>query len=172
MYEIRLPRSILAALASAVFILRLEVASAATAGYAKSLNAVTLLVVCALCATWFTGIGISRAEDAMQMAAEFGAFFGQEWWSLLFLGVICTGLCNWAQTVGQRSIPAGQAAIVYATDPLWAAFFSWLALGETLGPRGWAGAVLIFTAAISTQIIALRVPEALVEGDTSLEEML
>mmetsp|Transcript_17018 Transcript_17018/g.43597 ORF Transcript_17018/g.43597 Transcript_17018/m.43597 type:complete len:109 (+) Transcript_17018:402-728(+) len=108
----------------------------------------------------------------MQMAAEFGAFFGQEWWSLLFLGVICTGLCNWAQTVGQRSIPAGQAAIVYATDPLWAAFFSWLALGETLGPRGWAGAVLIFTAAISTQIIALRVPEALVEGDTSLEEML
>lgn len=174
--------SALAALASAFFILRLQEASAACAGSGRSLNAVTLLVACALCALWCAAIAIVRAPDALaggDVAAAYGggavtalgvelAAFGHdasefaatEWRPLLYLGVVCTGLCSWAQTTGQRSVGAEQAAIVYATDPLWAAFFSWLSLGESLGARGWAGAALIFAAAVSTQVLALSMPPA------------
>lgn len=173
--------SVLAALASAFFILRLQKASAACAGYGRSLNAVTLLVACALCALWYAATALLARAPAEQLdpagaaaalGAEFATFAAGEWKPLLYLGVVCTGLCSWAQTAGQRSVGAEQAAIVYATDPLWAAFFSWLALGETLGARGWAGALLILVAAVSTQALALRAPPASDAGPPAADAAL
>lgn len=157
--------SVLAALASAAFIVRLQAASVACAGRGRSLNAVTLLVACSLCALWCAALAAARApaepaSAAAALGADLVAFGESEWRALLYLGVVCTGLCSWAQTIGQREVGAEQAAIVYATDPLWAALFSWLALGESLGARGWAGAALILAAAVSTQALALAAPPA------------
>lgn len=55
------------------------------------------------------------------------------------------------QALGQRSVPAERAAVIYAMDPVYAAGFAYLLLGETLGPAGFAGATVITGAALWSQ---------------------
>lgn len=55
------------------------------------------------------------------------------------------------QALGQRSIPAERAAVIYAMDPVYAAGFAYLLLGETLGPVGILGASIITGAALWSQ---------------------
>jgi drug/metabolite transporter (DMT)-like permease len=54
----------------------------------------------------------------------------------------------YAQSFGQRYIPAATANLIYTTQPLYTAFFAWLLLGETLGPLGYAGGVIILLAVL------------------------
>lgn len=68
-----------------------------------------------------------------------------------YLAVVTTALTNWLQAVGQRSVPAERAAVIYAMDPVYAAGFAYLLLGETLGPAGLVGAGIITGAALWSQ---------------------
>lgn len=68
-----------------------------------------------------------------------------------YLAVVTTALTNWMQALGQRSVPAERAAIIYAMDPVYAAGFAYLLLGESLGPAGFAGAGIITGAALWSQ---------------------
>ena len=52
-----------------------------------------------------------------------------------------------------KTVPPSSAAVVYATDPLWAAFFAYFALNERLGPAGLAGAALIAAAAFGQNLL-------------------
>ncbi|CAN0552725.1 unnamed protein product, partial [Ectocarpus sp. 8 AP-2014] len=70
---------------------------------------------------------------------------------IAYLAVVTTALTNWMQAVGQRSVPAERAAIIYAMDPVYAAGFAYLLLGETLGPAGLVGAGIITGAALWSQ---------------------
>lgn len=70
---------------------------------------------------------------------------------IAYLAVVTTALTNWLQALGQRSVPAERAAIIYAMDPVYAAGFAYLVLGETLGPTGLAGAATITGAALWSQ---------------------
>lgn len=68
-----------------------------------------------------------------------------------YLAVVTTALTNWMQAVGQRSVPAERAAVIYAMDPVYAAGFAYLLLGETLGSAGLVGAGIITGAALWSQ---------------------
>lgn len=68
-----------------------------------------------------------------------------------YLAVVTTALTNWMQAVGQRNVPAERAAVIYAMDPVYAAGFAYLLLGETLGPAGLVGAGIITGAALWSQ---------------------
>lgn len=70
---------------------------------------------------------------------------------ILYLAVVTTALTNWMQALGQRSIPAERAAVIYAMDPVYAAGFAYLLLGESLGPAGIAGAGIITGTALWSQ---------------------
>lgn len=72
-----------------------------------------------------------------------------------YLAVVTTALTNWMQAVGQRSVPAERAAVIYAMDPVYAAGFAYLLLGETLGPAGLVGAGIITGAALWSQGIQM-----------------
>lgn len=39
---------------------------------------------------------------------------------VLYLGAVATGLCNYLQTLGQRTVPAERAALIYSLDPIYA----------------------------------------------------
>ena len=65
--------------------------------------------------------------------------------------MVTTALTNWLQALGQRSVPAERAAVIYAMDPVYAAGFAFLLLGETLGTAGIAGASIITGAALWSQ---------------------
>lgn len=62
---------------------------------------------------------------------------------LSYLAVVCSLFVGFLQLVGQRHTEASQAALIYAAEPMFAALFSYLMLGEQMETRGIVGAVLI-----------------------------
>jgi drug/metabolite transporter (DMT)-like permease len=45
-------------------------------------------------------------------------------------------------------VPAQQVALIFASEPAYAAWLSWYFLGETLDTQGWIGSGLILVAVV------------------------
>ncbi len=72
-----------------------------------------------------------------------------------WLGIAYTALfgsvgATWAQTKYQPMVPAGHAALVFTLEPLFAALFASILLGDTWTGRGLIGAALILVAMTSS----------------------
>ncbi|NOS80156.1 MAG: DMT family transporter [Nitrospira sp.] len=71
---------------------------------------------------------------------------------LLLVGLGVTGgLATGAFAVQmwvQRIVPAQQVALIFASEPAYAAWLSWYVLGETLDTQGWVGSGLILLAVV------------------------
>ena len=140
--------SIAAAMASAMFILRLEKASAQVPD-AAALNSACLWVVALLASVW-TFVQ-SESETLVPDLVNIVQTHPLE---LVYLGGVATALSNWIQSKAQQDISAERASVIYAMDPVYGAAFSYLYLGEALpGIAGWVGAGLIATAAASTAFL-------------------
>lgn len=74
---------------------------------------------------------------------QVGHSFLENPFPVIYLGVIATGLCNYLQTLGQRTVPAEKAAIIYSLDPIYSAVFAKLILDEQLGAQGYLGGLAI-----------------------------
>jgi drug/metabolite transporter (DMT)-like permease len=48
----------------------------------------------------------------------------------------------------QRIVSAQQVALIFASEPAYAAWLSWYFLGETLDSQGWVGSGLILLAVV------------------------
>ena len=72
--------------------------------------------------------------------------------TLLLVGLGVTGgLATGAFAVQmwvQRIVPAQQVALIFASEPAYAAWLSWYFLGETLDSQGWVGSGLILLAVV------------------------
>lgn len=72
--------------------------------------------------------------------------------SMLLIGLGVTGgLATGAFAIQmwvQRILPAQQVALIFASEPAYAAWLSWYFLGETLDLQGWAGSALILAAVV------------------------
>jgi len=68
---------------------------------------------------------------------------GQVVFALVFTGVVCTAVAFSVQAWAQQYTPATHTALIFSTEPVFAAVTSYLFLGEHLGTRGTMGAVLI-----------------------------
>jgi drug/metabolite transporter (DMT)-like permease len=126
------------ALTFAIFIVRLE--RAAPRFKAMPLTAIQLLTVAALSLPWF-------AHDVLSAHAPH-----VPWLSITYLAVVCSALTTWLQTIGQRNVPAPQAAIIFMLEPVFAAIFAYLYLQERMGWRGVAGSGLILAATLMSQL--------------------
>ena len=62
-------------------------------------------------------------------------------------GVFATGAFA-VQLWAQQLIPAQQVALIFASEPAYAAWLSWYFLGETMDVQGWIGSALIFIAVL------------------------
>jgi drug/metabolite transporter (DMT)-like permease len=71
---------------------------------------------------------------------------------VLLVGLAVTGgLATGAFAVQmwvQRIVPAQQVALIFASEPVYAAGLSWYFLGETLDLQGWVGSGLILLAVL------------------------
>ncbi|HEY0847650.1 MAG TPA: DMT family transporter [Noviherbaspirillum sp.] len=72
--------------------------------------------------------------------------------TLLYLGACATAGMLFLQAVGQRQVPAAKAAVIYAMEPVFAAGFGWLWLGEVLGWRGAAGGAIVIGALMLSEM--------------------
>ena len=76
---------------------------------------------------------------------------------LVWMGMMTTALVLWGQTAFMRTVPGHECALIFATEPVWAAGFAHLTLGESLGGAQLAGAALIVGACVVNE---LRLPTA------------
>ncbi len=67
----------------------------------------------------------------------------QVWFAAAFTGVMATSFAFWAQTMAQRLTSPTHTALIFATEPVFAAIFSFLFIGEQLLPRAILGCGLI-----------------------------
>jgi drug/metabolite transporter (DMT)-like permease len=83
--------------------------------------------------------GAAVLEDAhLRITARLAVAIG-------ITAVLATVGTTWLQLRFQPRVEPTQAALFYATEPVFAAAISWLVVGETLGPVAWLGGALILT---------------------------
>lgn len=98
-----------------------------------------------------------------QMLAMTVLFLPAPWWeespstafsptAVLLVGLGVTGvlatLAFAVQMWAQQLVPAQQVALLFASEPAYAAWLSWYFLGETLDMQGWIGSALILLAVV------------------------
>lgn len=67
------------------------------------------------------------------------------WTSLLLLAIICTAFGLVIQSLAQDATSAETTGFIFALEPIFAAVFAFIFLGEVLQGQEWIGALLIFT---------------------------
>jgi drug/metabolite transporter (DMT)-like permease len=72
---------------------------------------------------------------------------------ILYLGIFSSGLAFALQVIGQRYTTAPQAAIILSSEALFGASLGALLLGETMGPLGYAGCALMFSAMLAVELV-------------------
>lgn len=160
--------SIAAAAASAMFILRLEFASVQVPSSAQ-LNAACLWTVTLLSLLWSVGQTATMELPSLSSQQLLSLPALQNIWyswisqiehvatthapELVYLGVVTTALANYVQTKAQKDVSAERASVIYAMDPVYGAFFSYLLLGEALTGWGIVGAALIAVAAATNAFV-------------------
>ena len=132
----------------AVYIFRLE-------GYAARLPSLPLTAV--QLGVMAVATGVWTVCERHPAAPAPSAF---PWAAVLYLGLFATAATTLLQTLGQKSVSAAQAAVLYTLEPVWASVFAFLILRERPGPRGWAGMALILAAALLTQLPQRRSDDA------------
>ncbi len=107
--------------------------------------ALTQYVVCALLCTVSAAVLEWGMWDGILEAAP----------SILYAGVLSTGLAYTGQIVGQRHAPPADAAIIMSMEAVFAALCGWLLLGETLAAWQVAGCALMLGGMLLAQISSL-----------------
>jgi drug/metabolite transporter (DMT)-like permease len=73
------------------------------------------------------------------------------WWSILITGIFATALAFYMQNRFQRHSTATKTAIIFSGEPIFAAVFAYLLLGEKVSLIAWAGGLLIIFGMIVSQ---------------------
>jgi len=74
------------------------------------------------------------------------------WLNLSILIVFCTAVAYIVLNHMQKFTSPTQTALIFTTEPVFAALFAFLLLGETLSPKGFAGSLLILTGMIISEL--------------------
>lgn len=102
-----------------------------------------MLVVTAVAWLWagWEWVGSGARLGALLPSAEL-------WGPLLYLSILATGLTTLLQTVGQRTVSAAEASLIYALEPVAASVFSYVLIAERIGPRGLLGGLLVVASTV------------------------
>jgi drug/metabolite transporter (DMT)-like permease len=73
------------------------------------------------------------------------------WWAIILTGVFATALAFYMQNRFQRYSTATKTAIIFSGEPIFAAMFAYLLLGEKVGLIAWIGGLLIISGMIISQ---------------------
>ncbi|MCT4594816.1 MAG: DMT family transporter [Anaeromicrobium sp.] len=74
------------------------------------------------------------------------------WSRILFLAIVCTSGAFIIQNLAQKNTNASHAALILAGEPLFAAIFAFIILGEILPFRGFVGGMLILFSMIISEV--------------------
>jgi drug/metabolite transporter (DMT)-like permease len=77
---------------------------------------------------------------------------GQPLFAAFFTGILCTALAFAVQTAAQRFTTATHTALIFATEPVFAALASFVLIGERLGPAQILGCGLILAGMVLAEL--------------------
>ena len=72
--------------------------------------------------------------------------------SVVWTGLVTTALTVLLQTTSLGVLSSSETTVLYSTEPIWAAAFANVVLGETVGLNTWVGGALIIAACISSSV--------------------
>lgn len=84
-------------------------------------------------------------------------FTGPVWGGLAYLALAATIFTTAAQTWGQRLVSPERAALVFTLEPVFAAAFAMILLGERLSPPGLLGGALIMAGIVGAEVLPGKV---------------
>lgn len=93
---------------------------------------------------------------AMPHAGQIGQLSGQVWLAIVFLAVVATALVLVLQNTAQKVVSPHTAALIFVLEPVFAAVFGWLLLGEQLGLFGWLGGLLVLLGMLVSEFRPVR----------------
>lgn len=104
---------------------------------------------------------------AVATAAAFvfdGGLIGVErpenWWPLSYLAVLATAGAVLLQVHLQRFVDPARVGLIFALEPVFAALFAWLLLGERLPLVGWIGGAAVLTGVVLAELASDNLIEA------------
>jgi drug/metabolite transporter (DMT)-like permease len=89
-------------------------------------------------------LALSSEGWALPPLPTAGAF----WAALIYLTLFCTLFAFWAMNRALAHTSPTTVALLLGSEPLWGALFAVFWLGESLGPAGWLGGLMIAGAAV------------------------
>ena len=100
--------------------------------------------------------------NGMAWMGALDALAPSAWMALLYLGLLASVVVVTLQAWGQQRVDAMRSAIVFGLEPVFAALTAWFLLGESLGWAGLAGASLVVTALVFSQMkppVRISIPD-------------
>ncbi len=76
---------------------------------------------------------------------------GNVWFAAAFTGLFATALAFFIQSRAQQATTSTHTALIFAAEPVFAGIFSFLLIGEVLGPRQILGCVLILAGMLAAE---------------------
>ena len=135
--------TIVCALAYALYVIVLSQRS--SRHEAKHLAATQIAVMAVLGTAWM----LTQSADSLATLTTRAVPHAT---TLLYLGAVATAGMLFLQAVGQRRVAAEKAALIFAMEPVFAALFGWMWLGELLGWRGVAGGAFVIGALVLSEL--------------------
>lgn len=77
---------------------------------------------------------------------------GNVWFAAAFTGVLATSLAFFLQSRAQQATTPTHTALIFAAEPVFAGIFSFLLIGEVLGPRQVVGGLLILAGMLAAEL--------------------
>ena len=108
------------------------------------LNTVQLITVALLA----TGLGLAtQGLPSLRLSPE-------TWVAVLFLGIVATALVFGLQLIAQRAASPTRTALIFALEPVFAALFARLWIGEPLTLAVWIGGGLMLAGILVAEMLA------------------
>lgn len=136
----------LGALAYALYVMFLS--RCAERHAARQLAGTQIVCMALLACCW---MGVQASSTPFGLTTLLARLNGPVVAGLGYLGVVATAAMMFVQTAAQRHVAAEKAALIYAMEPVFAALFAWLWLGETMGLRALAGAAMVLMAVVFSE---------------------
>ncbi len=77
---------------------------------------------------------------------------GNVWFAVAFTGLLATSLAFFLQSRAQQATTPTHTALIFAAEPVFAGLFSFLLIGEILGPRQIIGCTLILAGMLAAEL--------------------
>lgn len=76
----------------------------------------------------------------------------ESWMAILALSILCSAVGFIGQTVAQKYTSPTRTGLIFSLEPVFAAFFAFIFIGEILTYKGYVGAVLVLLGVLAAEI--------------------